>query len=150
MKADLPSGLLWLGIGVFVAYEGHDLGLGAPSDPGSGFVLFWAGLLMTGLALVQLAACVRGPGGGPIAGMWPGPLWWKPAAAILVLAVYGTLLLPVGFLISTFLFLLVLMLAVDRNPPAVAVTVALAATVIVYLVFDRWLGVGLPRGIFHI
>lgn len=73
MKADLPSGMLWLGIGVFVAYEGYDLGLGVPSDPGSGFVLFWAGLLMAGLALVQLAASVRGHGGGPIAAMWPGP-----------------------------------------------------------------------------
>ncbi|BBK37063.1 tripartite tricarboxylate transporter TctB [Allostella sp. ATCC 35155] len=150
MKADLPSGMLWLGIGVFVAYEGYDLGLGVPSDPGSGFVLFWAGLLMAGLALVQLAASVRGHGGGPIAAMWPGPLWWKPVAAIVALAIYGTFLLPVGFLISTVVFLLVLMLAVDRNPPAVAVTVALAATIIVYLVFDRWLGVGLPRGIFHI
>jgi len=149
VKADLPSGLLWLAAGAFVAYEGHDLGLGAANDPGSGFVLFWAGLLMVGLALVQLVTAVAGPGGGRIADIWQGSGWGKPVAAVLVLTAYGALLLPLGFLLSTFLFLLVLMLWVDRNPPAVAVAVALSATLVVFLAFDRWLGVGLPRGLFH-
>lgn len=149
MKADLPSGLLWLAIGVFVAWEGYDLGLGTTNDPGSGFLLFWAGLLMAVLAAVQLAQAVRGGGGGPIAALWPGAFWWKPVVAVLLLAAYGALLLPVGFLVSTFVFLLVLMLTVDRTPPAAALAVALGATLAVFLVFDRWLGVGLPRGIFH-
>lgn len=150
MKADLPSGLLWLALGGFVAVEGHELGLGTANDPGSGFLLFWAGLLMAGLALVQLGRCPAGEGGGRLAGLWPGPRWWRPVAAVLALAAYAAALLPVGFLISTFAFLLVLMLAVDRTPPATAFAVALLATAACILVFDRWLGVGLPRGIFHL
>jgi hypothetical protein len=120
VKPDLPSGLLWLGLGAFVTWEGWDLGLGASNDPGSGFVLFWAGLLMTVLAGVQLVRCVAGggDGGGRIGDLWRGLAWWKPVAAVVVLAVYGAALLPLGFLVSTVVFLLVLMLAVDRNPPA--------------------------------
>jgi putative tricarboxylic transport membrane protein len=152
VKPDLPSGLLWLGLGAFVTWEGWDLGLGASNDPGSGFVLFWAGLLMTLLAGVQLVRCVAGggDGGGRIGDLWRGLAWWKPVAAVVVLAVYGAALLPLGFLVSTVVFLLVLMLAVDRNPPAVAVAVAVGATAAIFLVFDKWLGVGLPRGIFYL
>lgn len=102
-------------------------------------MLFWAGLLMTLLAGVQLVRCVAGggDGGGRIGDLWRGLAWWKPVAAVVVLAVYGAALLPLGFLVSTVVFLLVLMLAVDRNPPAVAVAVAVGATAAILLVFDK-------------
>lgn len=154
MKPDLPSGLLWLGAGAFVAWEGYDLGLGTRGDPGSGFVLFWAGLLLAALAMVQLVQAVStaaGTTGAPgISGLWREVRWWKPAYAVVLLTIYAMTLLPVGFLISTAAFLLVLLLTVDRNPPVTAVAVALAATGLCYLVFDKWLGVGLPRGVFSL
>ncbi|BBK43170.1 hypothetical protein STVA_31900 [Allostella vacuolata] len=150
MRPDLPSGLLWLAAGAFVAWEGYDLGLGSTNDPGSGFVLFWAGLLLAGLAVVQLGQCLAQPVGGGMAGLWSGMRWWRPVYAVLLLAAYAMALLPVGFLLSTFAFLLLLMLTVDRNPPLTALMVSLAATGLAFLVFDKWLGVGLPRGIFYL
>ncbi len=150
MKPDLPTGLLWLAAGAFVAWEGYDLGLGTTNDPGSGFVLFWAGLLLAALAAIQLAQAAARPAVTGLADLWRDVRWWKPAYAVVLLAIYAMALLPVGFLVSTVAFLLVLLLTVDRNPPATAVTVAVTATAICYLVFDKWLGVGLPRGIFSL
>jgi putative tricarboxylic transport membrane protein len=151
MKPDLPSGLLWLAAGAFVAWEGYDLGLGAAHDPGSGFVLFWAGLLLAALAVAQLVQAARRTSEvDGVTALWRGLRWWKPVYAVALLAVYAVALLPVGFLLSTAAFLLVLLLTVDRNPPAVAVGVAVGATAVCYLVFDKWLGVPLPRGIFSL
>ncbi|BBK31738.1 putative tricarboxylic transport membrane protein [Stella humosa] len=150
MRPDLPSGLLWLAAGAFVAWEGYELGLGSANDPGSGFVLFWVGLLLVVLALVQLGQALARPAEAGIRALWRDLHWWKPVGAVVVLAIYAVALLPVGYLLSTFAFLLVLMLAVDRNPPVTAATVALSATAITFLVFDKWLGVGLPRGIFYL
>src|SRR3546814_19815266 len=47
---DVGTGLLGLGAGLWLAYAGHDLGLGDMNEPGSGFILFWIGIIMAGLS----------------------------------------------------------------------------------------------------
>ena len=49
-NAELWAGLFWLALGIFVTLAGRDLVTGTLVAPGSGFLPFWAGLLMCGLA----------------------------------------------------------------------------------------------------
>lgn len=148
MRPDLAGGVAWLAAGAWMAWEACDLGLGSAHDPGSGFVLFWAGLLLAALALVQLATAVRGGGdGAAIGGLWRGADWRKPLLAVVVLTGYAAALQPLGFLVSTALFLLILLLAIEPTRPPVAVLLAVGTSAAVWGLFDRLLGVGLPRGV---
>jgi len=70
--------------------------------------------------------------------------------AFIVFTLYVASLAPLGFRLSTFLFVLVLQIVLE--PPASArrwalvLTVALATTLVTYYVFEGYLSVLLPRG----
>ncbi|MGE0724918.1 MAG: tripartite tricarboxylate transporter TctB family protein [Alphaproteobacteria bacterium] len=147
MKPDALSGLIWLAIGVFAVVEGYALELGTANDPGSGALIFWAGILLTALSAGLLVNAVRGGEEGTVAALWRDLRWPKVVWVVAVLAAYGLALLPAGFLVSTTIFLFVLFLSVEWTRPPVAAAMAIGATVAVYFLFVRVLGVGLPRGI---
>jgi predicted anti-sigma-YlaC factor YlaD len=58
----LGAALFWLGVGVFVTWQGWLLELGTLHEPGSGFVFFWLGLFMSALSLSITVAGARGEG----------------------------------------------------------------------------------------
>ncbi|MGE0719490.1 MAG: tripartite tricarboxylate transporter TctB family protein [Alphaproteobacteria bacterium] len=147
MRADLPSGLIWLAAGIWVAWEGWDLGLGTANDPGSGFVLFWCGLLLAVLAAAQIVGALGAAGGPPLGAVLGGIGWRRPAIALAALAAYATVLIPLGFILATAGFILVLLLAIEpmRLPAALALSAGTATAV--WVVFVRLLGVPLPRGL---
>jgi putative tricarboxylic transport membrane protein len=147
VKPDLLSGLVWLGVGLYAIWEGLDLGLGSASDPGSGALIFWAGVLLAGLAAGLIVDAFRQPTGEGLAALWAGTRWPKVVWITLVLAAYGMALLPVGFLISTVVFLFILFVSVEWTRPPVAGAMAVLSTLGVYLLFARVLGVSLPRGL---
>ena len=148
MKPDLLSGLVWLGVSVFAIVEGLDLGLGSPSDPGSGALIFWAGLLMALLSVGVMADGLRqGTETVALARLWDGARWRKVVWIVAVLVAYGAAMLPIGFLVSTGVFLFVLFLSVEWTRPPIAAAMAIGSTLAVYVLFVRVLGVGLPPGI---
>jgi putative tricarboxylic transport membrane protein len=136
----------WLAIALWVAWSGHDLGLGSLRDPGPGFMIFWVGLVMTALSAATLAAAARQPGGTRLGQLWADTRWWLVPYVVVLLALYAWIMPVVGFMATTVLFLLVLFMSIDRQgwlaPPLGAVLVTAAA----YVVFHRWLGTQLPAG----
>ena len=73
------------------------------------------------------------------------------AVAFAIFAIYVIALPYLGFRVATFAFLLALPLALERPRGVrrrwiVVFTVALVATVVIYLAFDSYLQVLLPRG----
>ena len=45
-NSEFWGGLIWLALGVFVIWPGFKLKLGSINEPGSGYVLFYTGILM--------------------------------------------------------------------------------------------------------
>jgi putative tricarboxylic transport membrane protein len=148
-NGELWAGLFWLGVGAFVVWAGRDLGTGTRGAPGSGFLPFWAGLLMCGFALAIVAAAVR-DGGAPVGSLWQGTRWPRVLLFIGSLALYAMLLDLLGFLLATTPLLLILLRAVDPVRWRVAVPTAFVATIGTWWVLKRALLIQLPSGIFEI
>jgi putative tricarboxylic transport membrane protein len=130
---------------LLVCYGASQLGLGSVTDPGSGFIFFWSGLILALLALVLIA--------GPIADtnaadrQVVGTNWRKVLLVLASLVLYALFLERIGFAFST-LFLLSFLLRVSGISWPRAVTVAVAAAVGTFSLFELWLKIRLPKGIF--
>jgi hypothetical protein len=146
MRARLASGdvglaLVFAAIGGVWIYGASGLPFWEGFAPQSGFLPFFYGVLLTGLALAVLAgrllegesASDAQPVGKPLA-----------VLAALTAAVVGVE--TAGFGVAVFLLLLFLYGAVERLPLARSTVVAAATTAALILIFRTWLGVPLPAG----
>jgi len=135
----------WLVLGLAVVYAGYDLGLGAVVEPGPGFMLFWIGLFIAGLALVILFTTRKeAPEEG--ASFFGGQRWFGIIVVSILLILYAWLLPFLGFALLTLLLLLALFRLIDPIGWRPALLGAALITAGNYLVFDYWLGAQLPTG----
>ena len=146
INAEVWAALVWIAASAFITSAGWSLGLGALREPGSGFALFWCGLLMLSLsAFVGIGALV---GGGPgLASLWDGVRWHKVALVVALLLAYGFGFERIGFIVGTLILLLVLMTLVDPVDWRVAVPVSVVATLGVWAALTKWLLIQLPAGV---
>lgn len=144
-RADIASSLFWMAVGAFVAWSGWDLELGTVSDPGSGFLLFWVGLIMIGLAAVVLVNTLREAAGAPQSPL-AGARWRRVVLVLVALIAYGWALPRLGFILTTTAVLVFLFKAVEPQRWSVAIGGAVASALIAYLIFKVWLGAQLPAG----
>ena len=147
--AELWAALFWLALGVFVVWAGRDLGIGTVEAPGSGFLPFWAGILMCAFALAVLWNAVTGEGAS-VASLWADVRWDSVVLMIGSLAVYAALLDVLGFLLATVPLLLVLLRGVDPVRWRTAIPIAVLSTVAVWWVLKRALLIQLPAGVLEI
>ena len=114
--------------------------------PGSAFLPFWLGLVMSCLALGMLVRSLKDPNLGAS---------WLPRGEGLrdMLVVLGVTIAFVAFLnvtgmvIGTAIYLLILVRYLGRHPWWMTVAIALAAAGFNWLVFVHWLRVPMPEGI---
>ena len=144
--ADTLAALFWLAIAIGIVASGWDLGLGAPNDPGSGFMIFWVGVAMTALSLAALAAGLRAPVAAGLGGLWSGARWRHVPYVTALLALYAWLLPWLGFPLLTVALLVALFKTIEPLSWSGAALGALAATAGAWLVFRIWLGTQLPLG----
>jgi putative tricarboxylic transport membrane protein len=145
-NSELWGGLVWLGLGAFIIWTGADVGLGSTREPGSGFALFWLGILMVALSLVVLTDAVR-KGGATFAELWAGTRFGRVLLVIALLLAYALAFQPVGFIVSTLALLLVLMWFVDPVEWYLALGVAIVATGGVWWTLTKALKIKLPSGV---
>jgi putative tricarboxylic transport membrane protein len=151
LRTDALSALFWLALGAGVTYAGHDLELGSLRDPGSGFLLFWVGLLMAALALIGLVKASRTAGSLPVSAPRRASRPWVPIVCVLgTLVGYAYALPRLGFVVTTTLTLAVLFRVVEPTRWSIVIPGAVATTLIAYVVFRLWLGVQLPAGLLGI
>jgi putative tricarboxylic transport membrane protein len=147
LRAETFTAALMLALAGYIAYEGYDLGLGLASDPGSGYIQFWTGIIMAGLSTTLLIHSFL-PGadtsglGAPFAGI----RWGKVLYVTALLVAYATVLGYFGFIITTFILLVVLFKTVEPQGWGVSLIGAVLTTGVAWLVFVYWLGQQLPTG----
>ena len=148
-NSELWTGLLGLALGAFVIWSGLKLKLGTINDPGSGYVLFYTGILMCLFAAsISIAAVTEG---GPTFGSrWDDARWTKPVVIIASLIAYSFALDQLGFLIATIPLLLLLLRAIDPVRWTLAIPLAILAPLGVWWVLKHALLIQLPSGIFEI
>ena len=73
----------------------------------------------------------------------------KPIILGIVLGVYTFLLEGVGFLVATFLLMFVMISTYESKKWYVDLLIAALVAGVSFILFDRWLHVRLPSGLFH-
>ena len=152
-SGDISSGALLAALGLFFVVAGQDLGLGRVSDPGSGFLIFWVGVILIGLSSGIVAVAWKSDRegeGGTLGAIWAGANWRKVGYVVLVLAVYTWALPTLGFLLATVLLLLVLFRTVEPQSWTTSVVGSAAATLAAWLLFVKALGTQLPTGLWGV
>jgi len=148
-NAELWGGLAWLALSVFVVFAGRQHGVGAVNDPGSGFLLFWLGLLMCAFSLSILAGAVRA-GGPSLGSLWQDTRWRKVLVIMAGLCAFALLLERLGFLLAAIPLMLLLLRAIDPVPWRVAIPVGIGAPLALWWLLKRLLLIQLPAGLLGI
>ncbi|MBK8765537.1 MAG: tripartite tricarboxylate transporter TctB family protein [Burkholderiaceae bacterium] len=146
-NTELWSGLFGLGLSLFVVWAGLAHELGTINDPGSGYVLFYVGLLMTVFSLVILVSALKS-GGPTFVSLWRNVRWTKPLIAIGLLIAFTIAFETLGFLVSTIALLIALLRLIDPVPWWRAIPIAIASPLICWYVLQKLLLISLPSGMF--
>jgi putative tricarboxylic transport membrane protein len=148
-NSELWGGVIGLALGVFVIRSGLKLKLGTINDPGSGYVLFYTGMLMCVFAVTIMVAAIT-EGGATFASRWEGTRWTKPLLVIACLTGFAFALDTFGFLLSAIPLMVLLMRVIDPVRWTLAIPIAVLTPLGVWWVLKRLLLIQLPSGIFEI
>jgi putative tricarboxylic transport membrane protein len=148
-NTELWSGLVGLALSIFVVWSGYSLKLGSINDPGSGYVMFYAGLLMITFSAITLYGAVK-DGGPTFLSLWRNVLWTKPLIVIALLVAFTLLFETLGFLASTMILLVALLRVIDPVPWTRAIPIAILVPLICWYVLQKLLLIQLPSGVLGI
>ena len=148
-NSELWGGLIGLALGGFVIWSGLKLKLGTINDPGSGYVLFYTGLLMCVFAASIIVAAIT-EGGPTFASRWEGARWTKPLLVIACLIGFSFALDKIGFLLSAIPLMLLLLRLIDPVRWTLTIPLAVLTPLGVWWILKRLLLIQLPSGIFEI
>ena len=137
---------LLLALGAFI--ESMKLPFGRISAPAAGFFPTILAVLLALTSLFIFVDALRGshddvPHGEPLK-------WKKILLTLGSLLVFGLVFERLGYLLATFLFILFLLRAVERQSWRLALSVALSASLVSYIVFGLLLGTPLPAGLLQL
>ena len=144
--ADFWSSLFLLLLSAAVINEAFNLELGAPRNPGSGFMVFGAAAALGLFALRQFIVALLSPAhpkesaGDPIH-------WSRIVCVILAVLAYILLLEPVGYLLCTFLLLAFLFQILEPGYWVTRTIGAVFTSALTYAIFAKALKLNLPRGL---
>jgi putative tricarboxylic transport membrane protein len=148
-RADQITGVVVLIFSLAVIEGARRMPPSGTFGPGAGFLPFWLGVAMGVLAIILLVNASREPVRASAGSPFPKG---RAVVAILetvgALAVFILLLETLGFLVSIALLTAFLLRIVERVGWLTTVTVAVANSAGLYVVFQMLLGVSLPKNIF--
>jgi hypothetical protein len=144
---DRLSSLVLFAAGVMTALWSLKYGFGSLSEPGVGFITFFAGAILALLALLLFFSSFRGKKPAGLRELWAGLDATKVLYVLGLLVAYTVFLRPGGFPLCTFILLFLLFRVKGSYRTWAMVLVSFFVTAVSYLVFHVWLQVQLPRGI---
>lgn len=148
-NSELWGGLIGLALGGFVIWQGLKLKLGTINDHGSGYVLFYTGILMCVFAASIIISAIT-EGGPTLASRWQNVSWSKPLLVIVCLTAFSFALEPLGFLLSSIPLMLLLLRLIDPLRWTLAMPIAALAPLGMWWMLKRLLLIQLPSGLFGI
>jgi hypothetical protein len=148
-RVDFFSALVMLALSALVAGATLHLPYWTAVAPGPAFASFWVAGAGAVIGLALLIQSIRSTDDTQVD--WPDSTGLRQVTLGIAAMWLLFFMLPfLGVLIASTIFLLVFLLVVERKPllPSLATTVITVG--LFELVFDLWLGVQFPRGVFGI
>lgn len=143
-KTDFIAGLLLLGFAVVVAEESLRLPFGTMRRPGIAFLPLLLSVLLALLSVALMVQARKKSRASDAPGLQLG-LWKKVLACLATLFAFGFIFEWLGYIISTILFLVLLMRAVEPVRWRLVLCVAVSSSLATYIIFSL-LGTPLPKG----
>jgi putative tricarboxylic transport membrane protein len=119
--------------------------MGKASRPGAGFLPFGLAIVLIGLSLALILKSWKKES-GPVP-FWPKRGWLRPLLGVGIFLLYALILGPLGFILTTFLFLIFWMWIIERIRWVTILTLSVGVTAILYFIFEYFLEVPLPAGL---
>jgi len=143
------SHLSLMGFSVLIFFLCVRLGIGKPQSPGPGFMPLLAAVLLFCLSFATIIVESRGAADdeGRKSSLGLKELT-KPVCLVISLIGYAFLLNVLGYPVATFLLLFTLFSVTEPQQWRKNLLIAALVAVLSFLVFDKWLRVQLPDGIF--
>ena len=147
-KRDLISGIFLILLSLCVCVMAYRLGLGTGSEPGAGFAAFGIAALLGLLSVWMFVnAFIRSLRQGSRKKVDAQKIIWKkPLLILVILAAYGAFFNFLGFPLTTFLLMVLLVWIFGRRRLSVALIVSILTVALSYTLFVVALGLPLPMG----
>jgi putative tricarboxylic transport membrane protein len=145
--AEKATCLLFILFAVFIGFESIKYPIGTIDNPGPGFLPLFLAVAMTVMAII-LTVRVWTIGTAKIHGLfWPekGGLS-KVSITFVTILLFTALLEITGYMINIFFLFLILLRPIGRQKWTWSIAISIGATLVSYLLFDKWLMIPLPRG----
>ena len=147
-RADTVAGVAFAAVGLFMIVETFKTPYLLEGVPGPAFLPRWIGIALMGVGAVIAVNAIRARLPLESRVPWPDAVGWRRVALMLgALAVSLLVLEKLGFLLTTTLFVAVVIFGLGVRSWAMLVSVPLIAAIALYVVFAVWLSVPLPKGI---
>ena len=147
-RAEKVTSIAFLLFGLFLFFESKKYPLGTIDNPGPAFLPL---LLGTAVAALSLGLIVRVWKKGRVRS----PLPFLPekagtirvTLAFIVIVLFTVLLEITGYLINIFFLFLVLLRPIGRQKWGWSISISVGAALVSYFLFEKWLMIPLPHGI---
>ena len=117
--------------------------MGRFKHPGPGFLPFGLALC---LIILSLALIFKSRKRNVSTPFWTQRTWLRPLLGVAILIFFALVVGWVGFLITTFIFLMIWMGVIERVRWRTIISVSIGTTAALYLIFALFLDVPLPMG----
>ena len=118
--------------------------MGRAKHPGPGFLPFGLALCLIILSLALILKSWKGDiSSTPF---WPQRTWLRPLLGVSIFILYALVIERLGFLLSTFPFLIIWMRLIERVRWRTLIGISIATTAGLYFIFVFFLEVPLPKG----
>jgi len=148
----MKEGILWIIVGGAICFLSWRIRLGSFREPGAGFVPFASGLSLVVIGAIMTLSKKFSKPASMSDHSADRPFLRLPKFAlvytVLILVGYGLVIDLLGYLITTFLVMFALFYDRAANRFLPSVLASLLTVISTYLLFETWLRVQLPRGIF--
>ena len=146
-QLDLRSSFFWMIVSAITIFLSFKLPFGSFANPGAGFLPLLVGVLMFLLSLLLFVQSFS-KGEGRIKTLWAKDGTGRVLLILVSLIFYGFFLETLGFIIMTFLLMAFLLLGIGKVKRSLVIFLSLVSSLGCYGVFQLWLNVQLPKGIF--
>ena len=147
-RYDIIPIFFWIGLSIFVMFLSHRYGIGSFRKPGPGLMPFLLGCLLCIVSCSVLVRLVFEKYRGLRNAKEDGERihWWRMCLTLAPMYVYAFFLEPIGYVVATFLFLIILFRIAGSKSWLVVLTGSVVAVLVTFLVFSQ-LGLRFPAGI---
>jgi putative tricarboxylic transport membrane protein len=134
-------------IGLVSTLEGYRIKPGTISTPGAGFFPFYLGAILFVLSFFLFFKALRERRAREGGTVKMGRRWKRLLVGLAMFIVYVYALKPLGYIICGLLFLGLFVKIIEGRSWKSTLLISIICTLVSYVVFSKYLGVPLPKGI---